>query len=81
MDQVVQVFGSVLILIAFVAVQRNRLSPDSVTYLWLNFVGGCILAVLAAIGSQFGFLLLEGVWAIVAGVALWKRRGARPSSA
>jgi hypothetical protein len=31
----------------------------------VNFVGSAILAVLALLARQWGFLLLEGVWALV----------------
>lgn len=65
MDQVIQVVGALLILTAFTAVQLDRMRPDSRVYLFLNLVGSVILAVLALIGSQWGFVLLEGVWAIV----------------
>jgi hypothetical protein len=64
-DQVVQVVGALLILVAFGAVQFERMRPDSRVYLVLNLVGSAILAVLALVGSQWGFLLLEGVWAAV----------------
>jgi hypothetical protein len=63
--QLVQVAGSLLILAGFAAAQAGRLSIDSPRYLVLNFVGSAILAVLAFIDQQWGFLLLEGVWAIV----------------
>jgi hypothetical protein len=66
--QLIQVSGSVLILTAFAASQAGRLPISSRRYLVLNFVGSAILAVLAAIDVQWGFLLLEGVWAIV---SLW----------
>ena len=65
MDQVIQVVGALLILAAFAAVQRERMRPDSRLYLALNLVGSAILAVLAFAASQWGFVLLEGVWAIV----------------
>lgn len=68
MDQVIQIVGAALILTAYVAAQVERLDPQSHLYLSLNLVGSIILAVLAAIGSQWGFLLLEGAWAIV---SLW----------
>jgi hypothetical protein len=64
MDQVVQVVGALLILVAFAAVQLRRMQPDSRLYLALNLVGSAILAVLALIGSQWGFVLLESVWAV-----------------
>ncbi|HSC21493.1 MAG TPA: hypothetical protein VLC07_07175 [Solirubrobacterales bacterium] len=65
MDQVVQIVGALLILAAFTAVQLERMRPDSRLYLALNLAGSAILAVLAVIGKQWGFVLLEGVWAIV----------------
>lgn len=70
MDQIVQVLGSLLVLAAFVAAQRRWLSPESRPYLALNLVGAGILAVLAAHEGQFGFLLLEFCWAVVAGATL-----------
>lgn len=70
MDQVIQIVGALLILAAFTAVQVERMRPDSRLYLALNLVGSAILAVLALAASQWGFVLLEGVWAIVSGWGL-----------
>lgn len=72
MDQVVQVVGALLILAAFAAVQFERMRPDSRLYLALNLLGSAILAVLAVIGAQWGFVLLESVWAIVSAWGLGK---------
>jgi hypothetical protein len=63
--QVIQVVGALLILAAFVGVQFERMRPDARLYLALNLVGSAILAVLAVIESQWGFILLETVWVIV----------------
>jgi hypothetical protein len=65
MDQVIQIVGALLILVAFGAVQFDRMRPDSRLYLTLNLLGSLILAVLAVAASQWGFVLLETVWAIV----------------
>jgi membrane-bound ClpP family serine protease len=69
-DQVIQIIGALLILIAFGAVQVERMRSDSQIYLALNLVGSAILAVLALSSSQWGFVLLEGIWAIVSGWGL-----------
>lgn len=71
MDQLVQVVGALLILVAFAAAQFGAMDPHSRVYLVLNFVGSLILAVLAWHERQWGFLLLETVWAIV---SLWGLR-------
>jgi hypothetical protein len=70
MDQVIQVIGALLILAGFAAAQFGMLRVDSVLYLVLNLVGSLVLAYLAAIDDQWGFLLLESVWAIVSGWSL-----------
>jgi hypothetical protein len=71
-DQLFQIVGAILILAAFVASQQNRLRVDSVRYLALNTAGAAILAVVAAVNRDLGFLLLEGVWTVVSAVGLRK---------
>jgi hypothetical protein len=68
MDQLVQVVGALLILSAFAAAQFGVMDPHSRIYLLLNVVGSAVLAVLAWNERQWGFLLLEAVWAAV---SLW----------
>jgi hypothetical protein len=70
MEQLIQVAGALLVLSGFVLTQAGRLPTTSRVYLVLNLVGAGLLAVLAAVDWQPGFLLLEGVWALVAGVGL-----------
>ena len=79
MGQVVQVIGSLLVLVPFVLAQRGRLSTASRRYLLLNLVGSTVLAVDAAVHHQWGFLLLEGVWALVSLTSLV--RGGGPAAA
>jgi hypothetical protein len=70
MDQVIQVIGALLILAGFAAAQFGALRVDSILYLVLNLAGSLVLAYLAAIDDQWGFLLLETVWAIVSAWSL-----------
>ena len=65
MEQLIQVGGALLILAAFTAAQLGRVDPHARSYLVLNLVGSSILAFDALHGEQWGFLLLEAVWALV----------------
>ncbi|MGI5154228.1 CBU_0592 family membrane protein [Microbispora sp. CA-102843] len=79
MDQVLQIAGAILILGAFLLSQMNVLDNSSKIYLTLNLVGSAVLAWLAYAGDDWGFLLLEGVWALVSAVSLI--RALRPRQA
>ena len=63
MYDTVQILGSLLILAAFVATLAGRLQQSSYAYLTMNAAGSTALAIEAAISVEWGFLLLEGVWA------------------
>jgi hypothetical protein len=75
MEQLVQIIGAVLILVAFAAAQLGAMDPHSRLYLVLNLSGSLVLAVLAWRERQWGFLLLESVWAVVSlwGLRSWLR--------
>ncbi len=62
---VVQLVGSVLILIGFIAGQTGRWVPSSRRYLAFNLIGSLALAVSAVVEAQWGFVLLEAVWSAV----------------
>jgi hypothetical protein len=68
--QALQLAAALLILIAFTASQLKRMPADSLAYLLLNLIGSAILAVEAAWTSQWGFVLLEGSWALVSAASL-----------
>jgi len=72
--QLVQIVGALLILAGFVAGQAGVLRVDSRPYLWLNLVGSLMLTIDAWRGRQWGFVLLESVWAAVSAWGLVTRR-------
>jgi hypothetical protein len=73
MAQLAQVVGALLILAAYALAQFGLLNQRSYWYIGLNLVGATALAILALYEEQWGFLLLEGVWALVSAVALVTR--------
>jgi membrane-bound ClpP family serine protease len=74
MGQPVQIAGAVALLIAFVLAQMGMLTQRSRWYLVLNLIGSAVLSVDAYLGRQWGFFLLEGVWATVSAWSLLGRR-------
>jgi hypothetical protein len=81
LSSLIQIFGALLVLAAFALAQARIVRHEARSYLVLNLVGGSVLAVDAYIRRQWGFLLLEGVWAIIAawGFLRQHRRVANPS--
>ena len=68
---VLQIAGALGVLVPFVLLQLQRLDARSLPYLVPNLVGAGVLAVLAALGRDWGFLLLETVWTLVAAYGLF----------
>jgi hypothetical protein len=73
MEQIVQILGALLILAAFVLAQHGVLDTRSPAYLTLNLAGSTALAMLAARHADWGFLLLEGTWAVASLIPLVAR--------
>lgn len=69
----VQILSSLLILAAFIAALAKRLDQSGYAYLAMNAIGSTALAVEAAISVEWGFLLLEGVWAAVSLASIARR--------
>ncbi len=62
---VVEIIGAVTILVAFAAAQAGKLQQRTITYQLLNLLGSGVLATIAAVQLSWGFLLLEGSWAVI----------------
>jgi hypothetical protein len=75
--QIVSVLGSLLVLLAYVANQLGWLRATGLGYACANIAGSGILAIIAALEEQWGFLILEAAWASVSLVAAVGRT-ARP---
>jgi hypothetical protein len=72
--QLVSVVGSLLVLLAYVSNQFGWLRAQGLAYALANIVGSGILAMIAALEAQWGFLLLESAWALVSLVAAVRQR-------
>ena len=80
MGPFIQIIGAVLVLAGFVLAQRGVLTHTCAAYLVLNLIGSAVLAGDALLQRQWGFLLLESVWAVVsaAGLVVNVHDGASP---
>lgn len=65
MIQALSILGAILILAAYAGVQLRRLDAASLAFSVANAVGSGLLAYVALVEDQIGFLLLEGVWCLV----------------
>jgi hypothetical protein len=64
--------GVIILLIAFMLNLFNRLSAKSKLYSLLNFTGAGICCFASYLVEFYPFVVLEGVWALVALVSLFK---------
>jgi hypothetical protein len=74
MEQAISVAGALLVLGAYAGHQLGWIARDNPLYSWMNLVGSLVLAVIAFRAQQWGFVLLEGAWAIVSVPPLLARR-------
>lgn len=65
MIQAISIAGAVLILLPFAGSQFGKLATGSLAYQLMNLIGSAALTAVAVIESQYGFILLEGTWALV----------------
>jgi len=70
--QAVSIGGALLILSAFGAQQLRRMDAETVRYQLLNLIGGIFLTIAAVASRQYGFILMEGSWAVMSAAGLWR---------
>ncbi len=68
--QAISVVGALAILAAYAANQFGWTDTSNLPYQIANLVGSGILAVVAVIEVQWGFILLEGAWSAISAWAV-----------
>lgn len=64
-NQILSLAGAAIILGAYFAFQRGWLTRHDRLYHAMNFVGAALLTVVAVHDRWAGFIVLEGVWALL----------------
>ena len=77
LNQLIALIGAAAVLGAYLGIQRRWLHPDERLYHILNFVGAGLLAWVAIIDQRWGFIILEGVWALAAVPGMLRPRARR----
>lgn len=76
--QILATLGACLVLLAYWTQQRGIFLPTHRLYLSMNLVGASLMTFVAIHDRRLGFILLEGIWALVSLYGLirisWQRR-------
>ncbi|MBP0457221.1 CBU_0592 family membrane protein [Streptomyces montanisoli] len=75
MEIALQFAGALGILVPFVFLQFGRTTAHSWPYLAGNLTGAAVLTWLALREAQWGFVILQGVWALAALAGLVRLAG------
>jgi hypothetical protein len=63
--QIISFIGALLILIAYIGHQAQKMNPRGVFYNCLNVIGSGLLGWMALSPFQIGFVILEFAWVLV----------------
>lgn len=74
MNQLVQISGAILILAGYLLGTTGRLDINSRSYLLINLIGSALLAGVALLDRQWGFLILNSAWSIISVINLLRTR-------
>jgi hypothetical protein len=72
LSDVIASTGVIILLIAFLLNLYKRLPAESKAYSLLNFTGAGICCLASYMIKFYPFIILEGIWAFVALVSLFK---------
>ncbi len=73
-ENIINSAGVSLILLAFFLLTLNKLKPEDKAYNLLNLAGAALAGYGSYMINAIPFIILEGVWALVAIYALVKNR-------
>ncbi|HXB39984.1 MAG TPA: hypothetical protein VNZ49_05535 [Bacteroidia bacterium] len=71
---IINSFGVSLILLAFLLLTLKKTSPQSVTYNLLNLIGAGLVCYGSILINAVPFVVLEGIWCVVAVYGLLSKR-------
>lgn len=80
MNQVVQIVGALLVLAGFLAAQADLVDQRAYKYLLANALGSTAMAATAIYTGDWGFVFLEGSWALVSYWGIGDRLARPPES-
>ena len=72
--QCVSLLGAMLILAAYIGLQRGSFTSADRLFNIMNFVGSALLAWIAIIDWRIGFIVLETAWAFISIPGMIRRR-------
>lgn len=71
-DQILSLVGAALLLGAYALQSATSDGAYKKTYLTMNLFGSAALTVTAIVNDQIGFIILEGIWAVISAFSLTK---------
>ncbi len=81
LNQLIAGLGAALVLAGYFALQRRWLASEDRLYNALNFFGAALLTWVAVADRRWGFIVLEGAWALLSLPGMIRRATPRPPPA
>ena len=81
LNQLIAGLGAALVLAGYLALQRGWLAREDRLYNALNFLGAALLTWVALEDRRWGFIVLEGAWALLSVPGMLRRSTPQPPRA